>query len=275
MIRRSIGLLTLTLAAALTALPLWAHEGMHEQIASLTRRIANDPKNGTLYLQRGELYRLHTEYKLARADYDKAAKLDSSLPIEFARGRMYVEAKQPATAKKHLDRFIAQNPNHSEAFLMRGRALVALGRAADAVADYDAAIEHESQPTPDMYHERAKVIASTGKTDDALRGLDAGIARLGPIVSLQRQAIELEVAAGHYDRALARLETIADQSPRKEYYLADRGEILEKAGRTAEAQAAYRDALERIATLPGPRQNSKMTRDLTERLQAALKRATK
>jgi tetratricopeptide (TPR) repeat protein len=272
MMRRRIAVLTLI---ALTAFPLWAHEGLHEQIEAITLKIRKDPKNAGLYLQRGELHRLHTEYKLAQLDYDKAEKLDRSLPVDYARGRMFVAAKQPALAKKHLDKFLAKNPTHSEALLMRARALVALERANDAIADYDSAIEHASRPTPDLYHERAKVIASTGATDNALRGLDEGIARLGPLVSLQRKAIELELSAGRYDRALARLDTIADQSPRKEYYLADRGEILEKAGRPAEAQAAYREALERIAALPEARQNNQMTLDLTERVKKGLTRAGK
>ena len=62
-----------------------------------------------------------------------------------------------------------------------------------------------------------------------------------------------ELSRGRYERALERLERIAAQSPRKEPWLIRRGEILEQAGRTDEARAAYAGALEAIESLPSTR----------------------
>jgi tetratricopeptide (TPR) repeat protein len=252
----------------LLTMPLWAHDGIHEQLERVTKRIAAEPKNAPLYLQRGELYRLHRQFDEARADYARAEQLDASLhAVTFARGRMELEAGNAAAAKELLDRFLTIEPRHAEARLTRARALVKLGK--DASADYGAAIA-VAEPTPDLYHERAKVLAASGRIDEALKGLDEGLARLGTLASLQRMAIELELGVKRYDRALARLETLSPQSPRREFHLAEKADILTKAGRTDEARAAYREALERIAVLPEAQRNSRLTRDLAARIDEAL-----
>ena len=85
---------------------------------------------------------------------------------------------------------------------------------------------------------------------DAIRILDAGMARIGPAHTLQTRALELEEAAGRIDDALRRLQRIADLSERKEMWLKRRGDLLARAGRTAEARAAYAAALAAIAALP-------------------------
>ena len=195
------------LAALLLATPLLAHDGVHEQLERATKRIAAEPKNAALYLHRGELYRLHHDYDRARADYVRAAKLEI---VDFARGRMELEAGRPGDARTYLDRFVSRNPAHGEARLIRARTLVRLGKPAESVADYDAAITHTPEPTPDLYHERAKVLAELGRIDDELRGLDEGMSRLGTLVSLQRLAIDIAVSAGRYDDALARSKTLPD-----------------------------------------------------------------
>lgn len=66
-----------------------AHEGLHEQIVAVTAKIKLDPKNAALYLQRGELHRLHRDWARAAADYDRASRLQPSLTtIDLARGKL-------------------------------------------------------------------------------------------------------------------------------------------------------------------------------------------
>jgi predicted Zn-dependent protease len=210
-ILRSFAALRMTALLLALTLPLLAHDGVHEQLERATKRIAAEPRNAALYLHRGELYRLHREWESARADYARAAKLDPSMDlVDFARGRMELEAGRLAEARTALDRFLGRNPGHGEARLTRARTLVQLKKQAESIADYDAAIAHAAQPTPDLYHERAKVLAELGRTADALRGLDEGMSRLGTLVSLQRLAIDVALSAGRYDDALARTATLPD-----------------------------------------------------------------
>ena len=263
----------LVVALTLLAFSAGAHERLEQQIATATARIAAEPSKAILYLDRGELYRLHEQWDRARADYARAEQLDPELKrVAFARGRMELEAGNAAAAKSALDVFLAGEPQHAEARLTRARASMRLGQLEAAVADYDAAITHADPPSPDLYFERAKVLTAAARADEALRGLDEGIARLGLIASLQRQAIEIELSRARYDAALTRLDTLTARAPRKESYLAEKGTILARAGRHEEARAAYADARERIAALPEAQRRSAAMKELAARVDSALQR---
>ncbi len=94
----------------------------------------------------------------------------------------------------------------------------------------------------------------------------------GPIITLQLYATELELRKKRPDAALARLEQIAARWARKESWLARRGEILEQAGRHADAREAYAAALAAIETLPASRRRTKTMSELGRRLQAGRER---
>ena len=248
-----------------------AHDGLHEQIAEVSARLKREPRSASLYLKRGELYRLHRDWRRAAADYDRAARLDPRLAaVDFARGRMFYEAGRHRAAKSALDRFLRAEPQHAEALTTRARVLARLGLRAEAAQDFTRALA--LAPEPELFVERAAATAAAGAphTREALRGLDEGIARHGPLVTLQLPAIELELREGRYDAALARLDTVAAKSPRQESWLARRGDILLRAGRTQEARTAYAAALAALEKLPAPRRRTRAVVELETRVRAAL-----
>lgn len=255
------------------ALPIAAHEGLHEQIAEATSQIKREPKNASLYLKRGELYRLHREWNAALADYRRAEQLNPRLEeVKFARARMYYDAGKPEKAIGQLDRFLTAHPDHVDALVTRARVLVKLGQRIAAAKDYSVAIAQLAKPKPEYYIERAQALRDEGSrhSDEALSGIDEGIKKLGPIVTLQLFAIELELAGKRYDAALSRLEQIAAQSPRKESWLARRGQILLAAGRPNEAHQAFGEALSAIESLPPHHRRTKATLELESRVRAAI-----
>ena len=234
-----------------------AHEGLHEQIAAITAKIKRDPKNASLYLQRGELHRLHHAWSRAAADYDRAERLQPSLKIvELARGKMFFDSGRLQRAKLTLDRFLSQQPSHYDALITRARVLAKLGLRTDSARDFTNALAASSDP--DLYLERAQVLAGDERRiDEALTGLDDGIRKLGPLVTLQVAAIDLELRRKNYDSALTRLDQIAAQSERKEAWLVRRGEILKLAGRDEDARAAFNAALVAIESLPASHRKSR------------------
>ena len=229
------------------AAPLAAHGPIHEQIARLTQRIQEEPHDASLYLRRGELHGLHEDWGAALSDFDKATELLPTLTaVDLARGKTLLRSRQFQQAREALDRYITRHRDHPEAFLTRAQVLLELGDAAASARDYGRAIaelEGMEQSKPEHYLEWSRAFAEVGDHGQALRALDQGIARLGPIVSLQLPAIDLELTRGQYDAALARLETVSEQSPRVEPWLVRRGEILEQAGRLTEALCIYEEAL--------------------------------
>ena len=101
-------------------------------------------------------------------------------------------------------------------------------------------------------------------------GLDEGIQKLGPLVTLQLKAMDLELKQQNYDAALTRIDQITAKSPRKETWQARRGEILLQANRPAEAKAAFQAALKSLNTLPPARRNVPAARDLELRVRREL-----
>ena len=266
---RQIGLTLI--AVGLLCLPAAAHEGIYEQIAQVTRQVRQDPHNPVLYLKRGELFRLLKEWDSALADYDRATTLDpTSVEVDYFRGRMWAEAHQPRRARLALDRFLRAKPDHTEGRLTRARVLAQLRHPAAAVSDYSHVIDSSPTPKPDHFIERARVQTAAREFTAALRGLDVGLAKLGPIVTLQVEAIEIELKNRNPDGALARLDAAAAASPRQEHWLTRRGEILLRAGRKAEARTAFTAALAAIEALPTHLRQVKATVTLEKRVRAAL-----
>ncbi len=249
------------------------HGDIHLQIQEVTKRIEHDPINGDLYLKRGELHRAHQDWDAAEADYDQARALNPKLVIlDLVQGKMFLEANWPFSAKVALDRFLIRHTNHVDALITRARVLVKLGRRLEAAQDYSKAIAGAAQPQPETFLERSQALTGEGQAyfEEALRGLDEGIKKLGPLVVLQLYAIDVELKRKRFDTALARLESVAAQSPRKETWLARRGEILQQAGRLKEAREAYQEALKAMAALPPARRQVPKMLELEQRVQLAL-----
>jgi tetratricopeptide (TPR) repeat protein len=269
---RVICLLGIVLCLALLSSFALAHEGLHEQILAVTAKIKRDPKNASLYLQRGELHRLHRDWSRASADYDRAARLRPDFKIvDLARGKMLFESGRFQRARFTLDRFLSQQPDHYEGLITRARVLARIGFHSDAIEGFTRALAKSTVPDPDLYIERAQVTAGDEKRiDEALNGLDEGIRKLGPLVTLQLTAIELELLRHNYDAALTRLDQVTAQSERKESWLVRRGEILKLANRPEEARAAFNAALVAIEALPPARRQSRAVTTLQLRARSAL-----
>ena len=258
--------------------PARAHVGLHDQIEELDVLISQDPRAAGLYIRRGELRRVQGELDLALRDFERALALDpSSAEPAFHVGRTLLEMGRAADAVELIDLSLRARSDDPAALFVRGRALAKLGRHMEAASDFTGAIRaHElsNPPQPDLYLELASAQTAAGPQhlEEALRGLEEGIGRLGPAVSLQLAAIDLEVRLGRHDAALVRLDAAASRSRNQARWLARRGEILEAAGRPSEARAAFVAALESLGAMPERRRASATVAALEASVRDALAR---
>ena len=269
-------MVAVALSFSFTKTPVaWGHADLLALIDLVGKQIEADPKNAVLYWRRAELYRLHLDWKLAESDYDHAAQLDPKLAaVDLGRGKLLYESGQNDRAKVELDKYLDGQPNQADALTTRARVLVKLGQRKAAVTDFTRAIEQMPKPMPEYFVERAQAQADEGENEAALRGLNEGVKRFGSSMTLQLYAIDLELALKHFDEALRRLETISNQSERKEKWLARRGEILVLAGRRDEAQKAFGAALDAIRSLPPRLQQTPAMLDLKKSVNDALASVT-
>jgi len=226
-----------------------AHGSANDRIEVLGVAIAREPTHVEFLVERADLYREIGELSHALADYERALRLDPARDsLHLARALTLVEQGDFAEALVSVDTFIDRDPDHPRAWRVRAGALSALHRVADAISSLNCAIALADPPAPEDYLRRAELLASLGPSslDIAIAGLDDGLEKLGPAVTLQLFAVELERRRGTYDAALTRLDEMQRQYDRVESVLALRGDILAQAGRDQEADAAYTDALQAI-----------------------------
>ena len=129
-----------------------AHEGVHEQIASISGEILMDRGDADLFLRRGELERIGRQWSDAERDFTVAEVLDPSLTVvHLARGRMELDRGNYGRARDQLSSYLASSPRSVPALIARAEAHASLHRAAEAIKDYRSAIEFSGQPEPDWY----------------------------------------------------------------------------------------------------------------------------
>jgi tetratricopeptide (TPR) repeat protein len=271
----------IALIVAAAAAPASAHVEIERQVADLSRRIAENPRDASLLVRRGELHRVHGDTDLALADFKTAGAIAPDLPaVHLCTGRTHLEAGRPDQALPCLDRFLSLRPDHVMARVFRARALAALGRRLEAAVEYTEAIRDSTAgdpPRPEYYVERALVLRAEGQAhvEEALEGLWEGLSRLGPLAVLQSLAVELEATRGNYPAALDLLEAAWASSPRRETFHVRRGELLERAGWLDEACLAYEESQASLVALPPERRRSKAMIDLEDRVRAGLDRLRK
>ena len=249
---------------------LAAHEDLEEQIELFTAEIARSPKDAVPLLKRAELYRLHKEWAEAFADYRRVEELDSPPEqLRFLVGRALLESGQIERAKKMLDEFIAGHPEHVEALRARARLHEQEGRPELAAEDLKRAIDASARPEPELYYERAALLASDGgNIPAAIAALDEGIERLGLLVSLQSYAIDLELRRGDTAAALKRVERVLAGLNRKEFWLVRKAEVQIAGGKHEEAEQTLNEALREVELLPVRHKETEAIRSLKLRVQA-------
>jgi tetratricopeptide (TPR) repeat protein len=261
----------LAVALGFAAAKAFAHGDVHERITQLTQQIAQSSSNAApLYFQRAELYRIDGDFTNALADLDQVAKLDANIVrVGYCRGRVLFEANRPHEALAPLNKYLAMKPKDAEAYTIRARVLKKLGSYKASAEDYTTAIA-QSTASPELFIERAEAYRGMGKPDEAIGSLEEGIRKMGPLVTLELPAIDVEVSLKRYDAALARIDAVSARLQRKETWLVRRAEILHQAGREEEARKTYREALAAIDRLPPAHQGTRAMLELQERIRAAL-----
>lgn len=259
-------------------LPMQAssHPGFDDEIDHITERIDAEPENAKLYWLRGDVNRIYRHWDRALADFQVARELDKHLyKSDLGIGRSYYDQALYLDAVTYLSRFLSHEPGNIRALLYRARAWKHLGRYQQAAADYTRAInqfQSPRKPTPVFYLERAQALEAAGSSyvDDAIAGLEEGMQLIGPIITLDLYAVELETKRRNYDAALQRMDRIINRSERKDLYLVKRSRILTRAGRPDKARRDLHVARDIIEKLPRSRRNSRAARQTRAEIELGL-----
>ncbi|MBC8040829.1 MAG: tetratricopeptide repeat protein [Opitutaceae bacterium] len=251
--------------------PAFSHGAFHERQAQMQAAINEQPGDALLRCRLAELYGEHGEFTEALAALDSARAIDPQLAlVDLVRADIFLQTGRAREACGLLDGYIAKNSGNAHARLLRARARLALGEKEKAISDYRAALAMSRAPEPDLYQEVGDAMAVQRMTVDALAVFEAGLRKLGPIPSLTLRAMDIEVATGRYEAALARVDVLQRSSPRPEPWMAKRASLLAQAGRKVEAREAWTALANHLAALPNLERGSHAMSLLAEQARRAL-----
>jgi tetratricopeptide (TPR) repeat protein len=263
--------LGIVLLAGAGALAVRAHPEIEHQLEAAQAAVAASGSDAHAWWRLAELQRYRRHWDEAEAAYGRARTLDpaASLPgIELDLARMRLEAGRAGAALEPVGRYLDRRPDDPEGWSCRGRALEALGRQAEARDAFATGLARSAptRPTlPDDYLRWARAAEAAGSPAGAIAGgLDEGARRLRGAMALEVAALEIEERHGLVGPALTRLARLEAGAARKEGWAARRARLLEDAGRSAEADAAWDGVLVAIAALPETRREAPAMRALRE-----------
>ena len=89
-------------------------------------------------------------------------------------------------------------------------------------------------------------------------------------MTLVLAAVEIEIKSSHFDAAIERINRAGAGAKRPEQWLVRRAEVLDLAGRHADARAAWAQALTAIEALPPRHRHVPATAELEKRIRQRL-----
>ena len=231
----------------------WGHGDRSEHLARLNAKIEAAPGSLHYRLERAEAHRRLGHYEESLADLDRALALSPGNPqVHYLRGLTHFDRREFVAAEASLRRYVESRPESPSGHTALAETLMQQGRHKEAGEEYSLAIATHPTPTPDHYIARAKAYRAAGVEflDLAAQGLDDAMSSMGPLVTLQRLAIEIELDRGNHTGAIARIDGVLADAPRKETWLVQKGRILASAGKEEDALDAFRLARAALESLP-------------------------
>lgn len=234
----------LLLALVLMTCPARAHDD-DLSLKRLRDRPASARDAVTHLLHRAGIARAEGRLPEAEALLDRAWRRAPESPaVARCRAQLALDLDRPADALAAL----AVADSDARVPWLRADALARLGRTREAASLMDSMLARTPESRPEQV--LARVALALARPEEgaaaALVHLDAGLRRRPGAWELIARALDLELAAGRHDAALARVDRLLVFSPERPTLLERRGDILAAAGRTYEAREAWSRALEAI-----------------------------
>ncbi|BAJ01663.1 tetratricopeptide repeat protein [Shewanella violacea] len=244
--------------------------------ADLNSQLASQTHTAQLLLQRGELHSESQHWDLAWQDYQGAMENthDANLRMDiwYYMGRMRLQSGMPDEAYRLLSKVIKLDPSYESARLNLARTYIELSDYRAAMDEMDIFMSLLPRPTPDQYIERANMarqIESDGQSL-VIEGLNEGVNRLGPIVSLVDLLVDSYLAQGKHKEALRVIELLPRDINSLPRWQLKKGDIYQEQKQYLDAETAYKKGLNRINNMPEHRRLTSAVEALRNQLEAKL-----
>jgi len=201
------------LGLSILASPAWSHPDLLRQIEDLDAQLLAEPGNAKLLTLRGDLYRRHEDYESAARDFAAARTIQPEFPLlDFYEAQFLLDTCDPEAAKRHLDRYLLNHPQHASAWILRAEIQRTLGRPKEAADDYAMAIRHAGHASPALYRDwaLALVAAGTPQWNPARSVVDTGLVLFPQDVSLLALGTDIALAENKPDLSASYIDRLPE-----------------------------------------------------------------
>jgi len=217
-------------------------EEMETLVEDYSRRLAADPKQAKLYVQRGNAYFRLRDFDLAVEDFDAALRLDANLDeAYFGRGMALGRGGELDRAVADLSIYLQRHPQSSLAYTKRGIRYLWMGDIENAEKDLTQALTLDPK-NAEAHDDLGVIRAQRGEYAAAIKHFTATIT-LDP--SYQKAYHNLAMVyylTNREQRALTVVDDGLKLSPDNRNSLLLKAEILASLGRHKEAKAVREHA---------------------------------
>ena len=244
---------TLIICFLCAAGTLSAHGDLHERLNGATKAIECNPADGTLYLIRADLHRLHGDYTAMAADLKTARRLTggagSGLLIQ---AQAALDLGQPQAAQHINQRFLVAHPTSCAGHRQSAEISLATGHAKKAVRELLQFLE----TTPTAPNDLWVFVTDLALAHDLDRcprlaaSIQKALENRSPVPQLLEQLCRLQVQMNQINKALGTLGQLEHLGTPAEVIAERKALLARDAGLMAIARNACRDGIEAIRKLP-------------------------
>lgn len=267
-------IITILFLVGLCSSKLFGHGDLERRINIKTQAIAKDPKNASLYLERGFLYYQHEEWDNSLADYLQAQQLGLKDKILYYRmTETYLELYLFRSGLIASQQYLAQDSLDVKIHKLRGTLFHRLRNYDRAIESFEYVIQYSVDITPENYVTLAEVYAAKGpsKKEQVLEILEQGLARLGSqVFVLQAEKLNYLKKFNLVKQALAQYDLIIKNNTRKEIWLYKKANYLYQQKRFKEAKFYAHSAREAFENLKPNKQKTKAMIELLANIHTLL-----
>jgi tetratricopeptide (TPR) repeat protein len=236
----------------LLAQSLCAHGTRDVRIQELNQQLKQNPNNAELYLQRGRVWIDSQVWSHALDDTLRAERIQPELhEALYWQGYIHYRTQKFTQAKQCLERYITLAPQSPAGHTTLAQVHTEQKNYALAAQHFDLAIAADSNPQPQRYIERYRVLRLMQPANPARieNGLKEGVARHGEIINLLELLVEWHQHQGQWTEALAWLNRYPEPLRQTPQWWLAKGHLLKHKGDTSEAQKAYQTVIDNLALL--------------------------
>jgi tetratricopeptide (TPR) repeat protein len=251
-----------------------AHMSPDHSLRLVEIKLNDKPNDVSLLLEKARLLIIMREWDNAEAALRQIDEVEKERGVDtlYAYILLYHKRGDLKHAFELSNTGIRQFPENDLQWEIRGSICNDLGKTEEAIDAMSQSLRYRKTVHPLSYIQIATILLGrnhAGDKERTLALLREGIARVDHPSELLHLSIRLNAELERYDQALEDVNKLEMQYGKQVPFAAKRAEVLEKAGRNAEAVKAYRSAIALLETLPEKKQN-KQVMHLKEVFQVAV-----